>query len=242
MHETLVLDTTVSYRDVERTGVLSLPAAFKLLQEAAIRHADQFDVGARAMRTRGESWILSRILVRMERYPAYEEPLRVETWSTGIRSFKGFREFRLHDRQGATILSGSSLWLYVSLRSKAIARVPRELADAFPVGPGAVFCPDLEQLAFAAPAANASTGTAVTLRYADVDGNGHLNNTVYVECVQTALARAGLPAQPRQLRLKYQKEIPATADNVTVRLEPRTDATTFSIEHAGSLCAVGEVA
>ena len=61
MSAELTLNTTVSYWDVDRDQTLLLPGVFKFLQEAAIKHADQFDAGTRAMATRGESWVLNRM-------------------------------------------------------------------------------------------------------------------------------------------------------------------------------------
>jgi len=111
-----ILDGSVSYWNVDRDNLLSLRSLFAFLQEAAIRHADQCGAGVRAKASRGESWVLHRMAVSVHRYPRYEEALRVETWSTGIRAFKG------------------------------ICRVPREVADGFPTRSGAAFFPDLEKL------------------------------------------------------------------------------------------------
>ena len=145
MTEELVLNTTVSYGDVDRDGVLLLPGVFKFLQEAAIKHADQFDAGTQAMVNRGESWVLNRMAAAIHRYPRYEEPVRVVTWSSGIRTFKGYRDFRVFCGD-ELVVAASSLWLYVNLQTKALVRVPEEIAARFPSGPGAVLHPDLDKL------------------------------------------------------------------------------------------------
>ena len=85
MNDTLTLNTVVSYWDVDQDEVLLLPGVFKFLQEAAIKHADLFDAGTRAMVSRGESWVLNRMAAAIHRYPRYEEPVQVVTWSSGIR-------------------------------------------------------------------------------------------------------------------------------------------------------------
>ena len=95
MTEELTLNTIVSYGDVDRDEVLLLPGVFKFLQEAAIKHADLFDAGTHAMVSRGESWVLNRMAAAIHRYPRYEESVRVVTWSSGIRAFKGYRDFRV---------------------------------------------------------------------------------------------------------------------------------------------------
>lgn len=241
MTEKLTLNASVLYGDVDRTEVLLLRSVFKFLQEGAIAHANQADLGSNAMLTRGESWVLNRIAVAIHRYPRYEESLRLETWSRGIKGFKGYREFRVFDAQNALLFSGSSLWLYVNVRTKSIIRVPADLAVTFPKFDDGVFCPELESLDFQPPAAGRSREVSIALRYSDVDVNEHVNNTAYLDLLQAALARAGRSPRPRQVRLKYAKSIPAGMDTVCVQLEPRGEGAVFSIRDGETVFALGEV-
>lgn len=243
MIETWIQETSVAFGDVDRDNLLTLRGVFQLLQEAAIAHANKYDTGTEAMVTRGESWVLNRMAVGVERYPSYGEPLRVETWSSGIRGFKGYRDFRVFDRSGQRIIAGSSLWLYVNVRTKSIIRVPREVADQFPVGRDGVFCPDLETLDLPPPD-SATPVRTVTLRYSDFDANAHLNNTAYLDLLQTALDGSGRSPRPRSVKIKYGKGIEAgtLAAEVRVATDPGGEAPApFSIVVAGETCALGQV-
>jgi acyl-ACP thioesterase len=240
MNEKLILQETVSYRDVDRAEVLLLPVFVQYLQEAAIAHANQYDTGTKAMTAHGESWVLNRMGLEIARYPRFEEALRIETWSRGIKGFKGYREFRVFDANEALVLSGSSLWVYVNIATKAIVRVPTEVAAGFPVCREGPFVPEIDRMEFAAPAA-AAASTPVALRYSDVDVQGHVNNTVYFDLVQTALARAGMNPHPRSLRIKYAKAIPGSAPAVSVRIATANGRTAFSIEDGPIVFAAGEV-
>ena len=240
MTEELVLNTTVSYGDVDRDGVLLLPGVFKFLQEAAIKHADQFAAGTRAMVNRGESWVLNRMAAAIHRYPRYEEPVRVVTWSSGIRTFKGYRDFRVFCGD-ELVVAASSLWLYVNLQTKALIRVPEEIAARFPSGRGAVLSPDLDKLKLAPPRPGSVQPCPVSVRYSDVDGNGHVNNTAYLDFLQTALVKRGLPARPQKVAIQFLKEIPPGAESVNVCLEVEEPAIVFSLGGAEALFAQGRV-
>ncbi|HUJ43656.1 MAG TPA: acyl-ACP thioesterase domain-containing protein [Opitutaceae bacterium] len=240
MKETLTLDVTVSYWDVDRDQQVLLAAVFKFLQEAAIKHADQLEAGARAMVTRGESWVLNRLAAQISRYPHYEERLRVETWSTGIRTFRGYRDFRVLCGE-ELVVSASSLWLYVNARTKSLVRVPGQIAAAFPSGPGAVFRPDLDQLKLIPPDPASATRWPVSVRYSDLDGNGHVNNTAYFDYLQTALIRSRFPPRPAKVEIQFLKEIPPEVDAVEVQLAARGSAIAFGITGPGILFAQGQV-
>jgi medium-chain acyl-[acyl-carrier-protein] hydrolase len=240
MAEKLILNTTVAYGDVDRREVMLLPRIFKLLQEVAIEHANQFGTGTNAVAARAETWVLNRITVAIDRYPRHGEALRAETWSSGIKGFKGFRDFRVYDGAERPIISASSLWLYISLATKTIVRVPREVAENFPVCAEPAWCPDIERLAFDPPSANA-TSVPVSLRYSDFDVNEHVNNAAYLDFVQTALAASGREACPRRVQLKYTKGITVETERATVRLEPvGNERVRFGIENDGVVFAAGE--
>lgn len=239
MNDQLTLDTIVAYGDVDRDEMLLLPGIFKLLQEAAIKHADQFDAGTRA-RVRGESWVLNRMAAAIRRYPRYEEPVRVVTWSSAVRAFKGYRDFRVYCGD-ELVASASSLWLYVNLRTRSLIRVPEDVARAFPSRPGEVFMAELEKLKLIPPGDGSLPVCRSSVRYSDVDGNGHVNNTAYLDLLQTALARNGLPTRPEMLQVHFLKEIPSDAEAVDVRLEVRGPATAFSMTGPDALFAQGLV-
>lgn len=245
MAETWILESSVAFGDVDADNLLTLQGVFQLLQEAAIAHANQHDTGTDAMITRGESWVLNRVAVEISRYPGYGERVRVETWSSGIRGFKGYRDFRVFDAAGQVIVAGSSLWLYVSVRTHAIIRVPRQIAERFPVAAEGVFCPDIESLGLPAPEPDGALSCALSLRYSDFDANAHLNNTAYLDLLQAALARHGLNPRPRSVHIKYGKAIPARTPAAEVRLDPAPvgpdQPVRFSIHAGPDTCAQGEV-
>jgi acyl-ACP thioesterase len=240
MSAELTLNTIVAYWDVDRDNLLGLPAVFKFLQEAAIKHADQFGAGTRAMETRGESWVLNRMAAEIRRYPKYEEAVRILTWSGGIRAFKGYRDFRVYCGS-ELVLSASSLWLYVNMTTKSLIRVPDEVASSFPSRPGEEFRPGLEKLRLTAPVAGTPPACRVSVRYSDFDGNGHVNNTTYFDILQTALARSGLPTRPSTVEAQFLKEIPPEVEWVDVFLERGEQAVIFGIGAPGALFAQGQV-
>lgn len=239
MEKEFTLSTVVSYWDVDRDQRLTLGGVFKLLQEAAIKHADLFGLGAQAMAARGESWVLNRMAVAITRYPRYEEAVKVVTWSAGIRGFRGYRDLRIYCGE-ELVVSASSLWLYLNLGTKTLVRVPPDRAAQFPVGEAELFRPDLDKLRFSPPAPGA-TGSAVSLRYSDFDGNGHLNNTAYLDCLQTALARGGFSPHPAGIEIQFMKEVAPTVEGVQIALELRGQAIAFGVSGSEELHAQGMV-
>lgn len=239
MSEEFTLHSTVAYADVDRDQVLTLGGVFKLLQEAAIKHADVYGLGAKAMVAKGESWVLNRIAASIARYPRYEEAVTVRTWSAGIRGFRGYRDLRVYCGD-ELVLSASTLWVYVNLRTKSLARVPEELAAQFPAGQAEMFKPDLDRVRHEPPAAT-SLATEVALRYGDFDGNSHLNNTAYFDALQTALSRHALPVHPAGIEVQFLKEVPLAVRAIEVAVEPRAGEARVAWRSGAELNAQGVV-
>lgn len=240
MSEIFTLESEVSYWDVDRDQRMTLGGVFKLLQEAAIKHADVYGLGAKAMTARGESWVLNRVAAEIARYPRYEEKVIVRTWSAGIRGFRGYRDLRVYCGE-ELVVRASTLWLYVNLQTKSLTRVAADLADRFPVGQAEMFRVDLDKTRYEPTSAQAAA-TEVSLRYSDFDGNAHLNNTAYLDCVQTALSRQAMPARPKRVEMQFLKEVSPAVATVQVALERRADdATGFAVRSGAELHAQGNV-
>ena len=153
---------------------------------------------------------------------------------------KGHREFRLHCGE-ERLLSASSLWLWIDLRTRSLVRVPDGLAGAFPVGKGAPpFRSDVDKLRFTPPAGPAPAMN-LDVRYSDYDANGHVNNTAFFDLLQTALARGGFSAQPHRLEIQFLREIPPGTSHVEVHLEARGRETAFALGSGSVSFAQGVV-
>lgn len=239
MNNSYTYESTVTFDAVDRDQCLLLKALLGLMQEAAVRHADQHGVGAHAMQERGESWVLNRMLVEILRYPRYEEPVRVHTWSTGIRSFKGYRDFRLYSGS-ELIAQGSSFWLYINMAKRAIIRVPTEVAASFPSRPEEAFEPALDRMDWPEPPMS-SPRIELGLRYSDIDANDHVNNTAYFELLQTALTRCSCPPRPKKLGIQFLKEISPASPVVHAMLGEEADGRSFALLSGDTLHARGRI-
>ena len=228
----------VRYFQVDQDNRIHLSSLFKLLQEAAINHATLGNIGTQIMEE-GESWILNRVVMKLNRYPRYDEFLNIQTWATQMKHFKGFREFRIFADE-ELIGKVSTLWLYIDLNAKAIARLPSEAVKAFPTRPDEVFFEDLDRLRLPKPGSDAVEST-ITLRYSDIDGNQHVNNAAYIDFLQTALHHQNLDTRPKNLQIQFSKEITPKTKNVSTLLELNESSQTFAISDGNQVAAFGQL-
>jgi acyl-ACP thioesterase len=170
--------------EADPLGRLQVPILCRLLQEVATAHAAELGVAVEALIDRGVAWVLSRLDLRMARWPRVDDDLIIETWPAAMNRLLTERRFRVRDPNGNELGWASTLWLVMDLERRRPVRLPAEVVERLtklglapdPVRPAELIPPvrPTEELAFA-------------VRRSDVDLAGHANNTSVVEWVVEAV-------------------------------------------------------
>jgi len=208
----------ISYFEIDPNFRLKLGSLFKLLQEAAISHSESVGMGAREVGKREVAWVLSKMGIDVFRYPFYQEKLEIVTWSTGLRGLKAFREFEVY-AGGNKIAAVSSMWFLINTRLKKIQRIPPELIDIYSSEDAVSLERDMDTWRAETEFAP-DKDIRITTRSADYDPNGHVNNSVYFEYVETLISKHfGDTAQVRALNMFFAKEINRKIEAVSAGLK-----------------------
>jgi len=171
---------TVYLFDTDAHGTLSVRGLWDFLQETAGLHTQLLGVAPEHLRPRGLAWILSRLRLRVQRYPALGEKIMVRTWPTGTDKLFALRDFTVSDAQGSTIASAASAWLALKLDSLRPVRVQSVFdppgTDSLPKALGV----DMGRLP---GPTRVDSESPMTVRFGDLDANRHVRNSRYVEWV-----------------------------------------------------------
>ena len=107
---------------VNRFGKLSTSYLFWQIQDIAWEHAEMLGVGFDNLQQEEQFWVLSRLLVKIDRRPEWGEKFTIETWPTGSDGFLAHRDIRFIDEKGKHIIKASTSWLILDLKTKRILR------------------------------------------------------------------------------------------------------------------------
>ncbi len=170
---------TVASWDVDACNRLTTAALGRHMQETAELSAARMGASFHELRRANQTWVLSSLLLRIDRFPGFQDRITVETWPRDIVRRRALRDFRILDAQDTVIATATTSWYCIDLDrrrpmdpgqwrtspwltdQKATDRDPDKL-------PGVI-----------TPSAEAP----VPLRWCDLDLNGHLTNTRYQELV-----------------------------------------------------------
>jgi len=171
-------DFKVHSYEVDFRKSATLECLCRYFQEAAWNHAEELGVGYQRLQAESRIWVLSRLLVKMARFPCWAETIRVHTWPRAAKSVFAMRDFEMFDSSGAMMVAGASAWLLVDTTTKKPQRVDRlisEIQESFPNR--RALDQEPQKLRACDPSPNA---VDVPVRYSDIDVNGHANNSRYI--------------------------------------------------------------
>jgi len=196
----LVSDTAA---DIRRRQKLS--SMFGFFQDIAALHAD--NLGGSVERLRAElnvAWILTRVRVEVDRYPALAQDVIVETWPQAPRALYE-RDYRIRDAQGNILVRAGSVWVIMNLETREIVR--EKFLDYHHIE----LCKE-RALGRSVGRQKPDTGGELVyekeIRYSDLDYNVHVNNAKYVDFIMDAIPLDVLGQRTvRAFEIHYNNEI-----------------------------------
>lgn len=205
MHSSVFcLPARVGYFDVDPRLRYTATAYWRTLQNAAAGHAAALGVATEDLRKQGQTWMLSRMIVEVDRAPVLGEELLVETWpSTKLRGVRAVRDFAMKNAAGEILARASSLWVIVDLATRRPLRVPQEIVD-LRTDPGYPI-PSFQD---ALPPVAGTPSRLFQAEWSDADQNEHVNNVSYARWAVDALPKDFLETHELQsIELHYQREL-----------------------------------
>ncbi len=158
----------------------TLETLSRYFQEAAWNHAEALGVGYKRLVQDHKLWVLSRLAVRVDRYPRWGETIQVVTWPRAAKSVFAMRDFEFADSDQNRLVAGTSAWLVLDVVTRKPQRIDKLVAKLQPLSERRALPQDPEKIPAPAAVLNTMAPVRMTARYGDIDVNGHVNNSRYI--------------------------------------------------------------
>lgn len=194
----------VRYSEVAPEGCATPAAIAGWLQEAAGHSALSLGFGPERLYALGLAWVLTRFSMRIARLPDAGEIVTVCTWPAQHDRHMGYRAYQLFDAAGALLAEATGVWVILDLTTRTMREIPQELMEVYPQNTKHVSPPAPRVL----PRLRArGQGSPLLVRRADLDQNGHVNNTHYIAWLFETLDEAAYPLTSlRSVDITYRAE------------------------------------
>ena len=167
---------------VNRFGRMKTSMILFLAQEVAGKHCNVLSVDYDTLAARQMFWAVTRHRVQITRLPVRGETIRIETWPMPTTRVAYPRSMVAYDEQGRECFRSISLWVLMDLRKRSMI---------LPGKSGIEVAGTLRGMELDSPAGL----VAKTLQnhhsrqvcFTDLDRNGHMNNTKYLDWIDDLL-------------------------------------------------------
>jgi medium-chain acyl-[acyl-carrier-protein] hydrolase len=174
----------VSWEDTTTDNHLSITALDRDMLQAAVNHAEHLGFGFSDTSKEDLSWVLFRINMQIKRLPAWKEKYTVVTWPSRVGALTAFREFEVYDEKNALLATATSEWSVINLKT----RRPRRMSSLSHLYDYLTDKTGLDRPFFKLdPKIDFEELFPVTVRYSDLDMNGHANAGKYFDWLSDAI-------------------------------------------------------
>lgn len=174
--------------DVDPDGRARLDALARYLQDIARDDSTATDI-ENAM-----GWVVRRTLIEVQRFPRLEEGLELATWCSGYGGRWAERRTGIRGQRGA-IVDTATVWVHVDMGTGRPERLPERFFEIWGEASGDRKISARTSLPPNPPPE--ATERSWTMRAADFDILGHVNNAVHWAAVEEVLTRRDVPARMR---------------------------------------------
>lgn len=222
--------------DYNANGNLSMEAMLKILENCGNHHSQSV---LDTTTTNGVSWILAEWRLEVIRRPKISEKLTVTTWAHGkAPAMSTQREFVAEDGKGNTLFRASDKLALVDMKENKMLKItPEHLSlyrpeekTAFDSLPSRLLEPE-----------SYDGQMPLLLRRSDIDFNGHVHNTRYLDFAMEAMTEDDYAADSfSQARIIYRAPIKPN-DKPEIRTKRTETGSVFGIYAENRLCTLIEI-
>lgn len=171
---------TVRSYEVDVNHTIQLSVLCNFLQESAWHHAENLGYGYFTLSEKRKMWVLTKMVLKIDRLPVWDETVSVETWPKGTERLFALRDFSVKDTEKHEIIAATSFWLLLDADSRRPMKL-ETFREEIPLSENR----HAVQQKYSKTEGITETGgdlpaDRLTVRYSELDQNNHVNNVHYI--------------------------------------------------------------
>ena len=156
-----------------------------LMQEVAGNHFAQLSMDYDSLARRGLFWAITRNKVQITRLPMRGETIRLETWPMPTTRVAYPRSIVAYDEAGNEVFRSITLWVLMDLHNRSMVLPGKSGIEVAGTLRGTELASPL-----GLPVKALANRRSRYVNFTDLDRNGHMNNTKYLDWIYDLLPSA----------------------------------------------------
>lgn len=194
----------IEAQDIDFRRKVSLKSLANFILITSGKNADENGFGLLGLQKKNLTWVLSRLVIEMERMPMEDDSISIDTWVEKVGTAFTSRNFRIRDAEGILIGYAASTWAVIDMNTRR--SIPLDSMPSIKE-----FIVD-EQTPIGDPQTlhgiNGEIVNSFTVRYSKIDVNNHANSLYYIQWISDCFSLDFYRAHTiRRFEINFLKEL-----------------------------------
>lgn len=123
MNNSYKIDYNVKYSEVDSNYLMRLDHIVTHFQDITGLHSNEMEIDGKTLLEKSNAfWVLTKLKMRIHRFPEFEETVQIETWPTTVKGVRFGRDYNI-SKDGVPLISCISEWCTIDCDTKKPRRV-----------------------------------------------------------------------------------------------------------------------
>lgn len=193
----------IAYYDGDITGTLTLPSMLAVVIKVSEEQSEKLGRGANYVSSFGLGWVITNYEIHISRLPKVSEKIEITTEAISYNKYFCYRNFWIHDEAGNECVLIKATFVLMDKINRRMSSVLPEIIEPYE----SEKITKIHRGEKILPVKNGCS-LPYRVRFFDIDGNQHVNNSIYFNWLLDVLGYDFLAAhQPTFINVKFDKEV-----------------------------------
>ena len=199
------LTYTVEASQTDAYGRMRTSDLARQMEKITEMHLSSFGIDYLSLREEGKAWVISWTSSYINKLPAEGDNVILRMWPSKNKAVMYNRNYGFYTEQGEPLACAASLFVMMDLNTRSVA-MPSSKVKAIPVIsiPGEAKPPKMREVM----PAELTKQVTRTVQPTEIDKNGHMNNTCYLDWADDIRKAEGVDEKtPTYVWVQYIQEL-----------------------------------
>ena len=194
----------INYYDTNKNLKCKLPSIVNFFSDIGNRQSELLGETIGALTEKKRAWVFYKYDIKIYDYPRYRDTITVETESIGFKKFYAYRGYKIINSEGAILGEALALFFLIDIEKRRPARIGKDQYDTYGEEGDIKENIKMEDVL---TLEEAQYTKDFSIRYSDIDSNGHVNNCKYIEwAIESVPVEIVKDHEMRRIKVVFEKE------------------------------------
>lgn len=194
----------INYYEVDSRLKCKLSSIVNFLCDVGTNQSEVLGDTVEKLIEKNFAWVFYKYDIKMYKYPHYRDVISVTTEPIGFNRFYAHRKYYIRSEEGEVIGEAIALFFLINLKRRRPMRIPEEEYTLYDLNPDLKENIEMEDIAVSD---EYDYNKEFTIRYSDIDSNGHVNNVNYIEwAIESVPIEVVKEYEVKRIKVVFEKE------------------------------------